>query len=423
MIKRLFPQSSNTDERNAVYVVFETVWTAAFSIIVTFSSIYAIRLGASNTEIGLLTSLPALLTILISIPTGKFLESRPKPSRWTFSSLFTQRIMYLSLAVVPWIPFLVDMQGTAVVVLIILASIPGQIYNIGIWPYYMNIIPPERRAAVFSTQSIITSLIVGTGTVLVGLFLESNTFPTNYQVVITIGILVSMISFYCFSQIQEPTSHSEGASPSKLDLGTSGPKNLRSLLHMRSDFGRIIFNQVFQYIGVWTATPLITIYTIKILQASDSWVGMNTSIIFFCQLIGWIIARRLIDLKGEIVILRKTAAFPVLQTLFIGLSTSLIPILLANGLHGLLAPSYSLSHNNVLLKSIPSGKEHEGIAMYATINRIGIFICPFIGLALAEWVGDIRVVILACGILSLLGSLSFSVWPVLLNTNQVDGLN
>jgi MFS-type transporter involved in bile tolerance (Atg22 family) len=419
VVKQLLLQSSNTDQRNAAYVVFETVWTAAFSIIVTFSTIYAIRLGATNTEVGLLTSMPALLTILISIPMGKFLESRPKPSRWTFASLFTQRIVYLSLALVPWIPFLEDRQGTAVVVLIILASIPGQIFNIGIWPYYMNIISPNRRAAVFSTQSIITSLVVGTGTVLVGLFLESKTFPSNYQVMITIGILVSMTSFYCFSQVKEPARNTELASATVPDQGTVSPKNLRSLLHMHSDYGRIIFNQVFQYIGVWTATPLITIYTIKILQASDSWVGKNTSIIFFCQLIGWLIARRLIGLKGETVILKRTAAFPVFQTLLIGLSTSLTPILFANGLHGLLAPSYSLSHNNVLLKSIPAGKEHEGIAMYATINRIGIFICPFIGLALAEWIGDIRVVILACGILSLLGSLSFSIWPVSLNANKV----
>jgi hypothetical protein len=89
-----------------------------------------------------------------------------------------------------------------------------------------------------------------------------------------------------------------------------------------------------------------------------------------------------------------------------------LPILFVSAFYGLVHPSYALSHNNSLLKTFPPGKEHEGIAVYNTINRIGIVICPIIGVALAEWIGDVRVVLIICGVISLLGSLSFHIWPV-----------
>jgi hypothetical protein len=409
-MKRLVPDLSDTNQRNAFFLVFETTWAGVFAVVVSFGSVYAIRLGASNNEVGLLTSIPALLAILISLPLGNLLARRTRPERWTFFSLFMQRASYLLLVAVPFVPLLANNQGTIVVALIILISIPAQIYNIGIWAFYMKIIPTSRWVGIFSSQSFITALVVGIGTALVGSALGLLPFPSNYQTMITVGVFISMASFFCFAQVRAPVKNDDSIEPTEQAEETK--VSLRSLIHLKSDYGRVILNQVFQYLGIWTATSLITIYTIKILQAPDSWVGLNTSVLLFCQLAGWIIARRVIKHWGEPAILKNTATFPVFQTLLVGLSPSLTPIMLANGLHGLLHPSYSLSHNNLLLKSIPPGKEHEGIALYTTINRIGMFICPLLGLALVKWVGNIRIVIVACGILSLLGSLAFVIWPV-----------
>ncbi len=411
-MKKYLPDFSDVYQRNAFFLVFETAWAGVFAVVVAFGSVYAIRLGATNSEIGLLTSMPALLAILISLPLGNFISRRAKPERWTFGSLFMQRAGYLLLVLVPFITFLAGRQGTAVVALIILISIPGQVYNIGIWAYYMKIIPSTRWVGIFSAQSFTTALVVGIGTAVVGSALGLLPFPVNYQTMITVGVMISMISFFCFSQAKVSPNKGKDDGISPMDKEDDTPISLRSLIHLKSDYGRVILNQVLQYLGIWTATSLITIYTIKTLQASDAWIGVNASVLLFCQLVGWIIARWVIKHWGEPTILRNSATFPIFQTLLIGLSPSLTPIMLANGLDGLLHPTYSLSHNNLLLKSIPSGKEHEGIALFSTINCIGMFICPLLGLALAKWVGNIRIVIVACGIVSLLGSLSFVSWPV-----------
>lgn len=407
-------QSVSLEKHNAVFITFEVVWSGVFAIVSSFVPIYAIHLGATNTEIGLLTSVPALLTILVSIPAARFLEKLTNPTHWTFGSLFVHRTGYLLLVLVPLAYVFRDHQGIAVVAIIAVSSVPLLIYNIGIWPFYIRVIRPEQRATLFSTQHILSNIVTGSGVFLVGFLLDVFVFPINYQVMIAAGVILSLLSLYCFNQVRVPSPFETEQQKDKQSNKTNHQANsLRMLLNLRTDYGRAVFNQVFQYIGIWAATPLMTIYTVKILSASNSWVGLNSSILFFGQIAGWLIARKMIQRFGEPQSLKWTSQLPVLQPLLIGLSPALTPILFITALNGILHPSYSLSHNNILLKTLPTGREHEGIAVYNTINRLGVFICPIIGVAIAEWIGDVRVVLLACGLISLLGSLSFHIWPIL----------
>lgn len=401
------------EKRNAIYITIEVVWTGVFTVVSSFVPIYAIHLGATNAEVGLLSSLPALLTILVSIPAARFLEKRPNPTRWTFGSLLFHRIGYLLLALIPAASFLRGCQGIALVTLVAVFSVPHLIYNIGIWPFYIRVIRPERRAVLFSTQHILSNLVTGSGVFLVGFLLDQFVFPINYQVMIAAGVLISLFSLYCFKQVSVPSfSESERQEGNPGDRMAGKFTSLRKLLSLRTDYGRAIFNQVFQYIGIWAATPLMTIYTVKTLAASNSWVGLNNSILFFGQIAGWLVARKLIQRFGEPLSLKWTSQLPVLQPLLMGLSPALTPILFITALHGILHPSYSLSHNNVLLRTLPPGREHEGIAVYNTFNRLGMFICPIIGVAAAEWIGEVRIVLIVCGLISLAGSLSFHIWPI-----------
>src|SRR5689334_7269362 len=89
---------ADDDQKNALFIIVEVIWSGAFAIVSSFMSIFAIRLGATNTEIGLLTSIPALLTILVSFSAARFLQRRQNPLRWTFGSLVLFRGSYLLLA-------------------------------------------------------------------------------------------------------------------------------------------------------------------------------------------------------------------------------------------------------------------------------------------------------------------------------------
>ena len=62
----------NQDDRNALFLVVEVFFAAVLGAAATFNAAFALRLGATNEDIGLLTSLPALLAVVISIPAGRF---------------------------------------------------------------------------------------------------------------------------------------------------------------------------------------------------------------------------------------------------------------------------------------------------------------------------------------------------------------
>ena len=99
MLKRyLHIDLSQTDDRNALFLVVEIFWAAILSSATAFNGILVLRLGASNADIGLLNSIPALLAVAISIPFGRFLQARAQKKPWILWSLAINRTGYLLLA-------------------------------------------------------------------------------------------------------------------------------------------------------------------------------------------------------------------------------------------------------------------------------------------------------------------------------------
>src|SRR5512138_134841 len=86
---------SKTDDRNAWYLVVELFWASILGSVATFNAAYAIRLGADNFQVSLLSSIPALLAVLVSYPAGQFLERRSRRMPWILGSLFAYRASFL----------------------------------------------------------------------------------------------------------------------------------------------------------------------------------------------------------------------------------------------------------------------------------------------------------------------------------------
>ncbi len=192
------------------------------------------------------------------------------------------------------------------------------------------------------------------------------------------------------------------------------------MINFRSDFGRVVLNQFMQYFGIWAATPVTIIYIINHLNASDAWFGLYNSLMFWGLLAGWIVARIIVKRFGEPQTLKWSAHIPPLHPLLIGLSTSLTPILFINLIFGLVSPVYSLSHNNCLLKAFPPGQEHLAMGVYSTINQLGIFSFSLLGVFALSYTDNIRMVLIVCGLISLIGSFFFHFFPVKPKVESID---
>src|SRR6476469_3003184 len=84
------PPQSTTD-KNIRRLYLEIMFASVLGAIITFNSAFAIRLKASNELVALLTSAPALIAAIGSIPSARFLSQRINRKLWLFGSLFLLR--------------------------------------------------------------------------------------------------------------------------------------------------------------------------------------------------------------------------------------------------------------------------------------------------------------------------------------------
>ena len=410
---RIIPKIDLTDTptRNAYYLVVEIFWAAILAAAASFNGAYAIRLGAANVEVGLLSSLPALLALLVSIPAGQFLQARSRRKPWIVSALFLNRIGYLMVALVPLLKFAGIPHGTMVVWILSIASAGAHFFNVGFIPMLAEVTPEERRATVFSARNIVYNAFLSVCTLLFGLLLNGMEFPTNYQIMYVIGFVSSCLSTYFLIKIDAPDATSMTKTQGFSQAIQIQVKTLREAFSDHPEFIRITRNTFFYGVGLWLASPIYILYYVKTLNADDAWIGIQGTILSVTTLIGYAVWRSLIKRWGEPAILKRIILTAGLYPVFAGLFPSLDLILVIVAIYGLLVPGINLSHFNTLLKVTPESNRPGYTALYITITNLGAFICPLIGVAIANWIGSGPALIIF-GILSIVGSSSFWFSPV-----------
>src|SRR5690606_19927953 len=113
---------------NPLNLYRDIAWYGVLSgVTLTFNSIFALRLGASNLMVGLLTSLPALINVLFQIPAARLIErERDRRRLLLVSGLF----MRLPVFLVALVPVLRAWQAEAMVYITALGTIPAAVGNV-----------------------------------------------------------------------------------------------------------------------------------------------------------------------------------------------------------------------------------------------------------------------------------------------------
>lgn len=416
LLRRVFRINlADTTDRNSYFLVVELFWAAILGSAATFNAAFAIRLGAENFVVGMLTSIPALVAILVSIPSGRFLERREKRTPWVLGSLLIYRVGFLLAAIVPWINIPGVPQGLLLVIILVILTAPAYFFNVGWIPLLADIVPEDRRLSVFTGRNIVNSITVSIFGFLFGQWLSWARFPENYQIMYLVGFVCSMISMVYLFRLKVPDSISKAPKPkSEQAPGTIKGllKTTREALTRYPQFLAINRNTFLHGIGVWLASPLYVLYFVRVLDAPDSWLGLNGTVAAIGTIVGFSFWRWIMPRWGESQTLKWTILLVGLYPAIVGITPSLTLILFLSVINGLIVPGVNLSHFNILLKTIPAESRPSYTAIYVTLTSIGAFICPLIGVELANLFG-IGPTLLFAGLLSVVGSLSFLLWPVI----------
>ncbi len=397
---------------NSWYLVVEVFWASIYASGLSFGGAYAIRLGASNSQVALLSSIPALAAAFLLLPFGHFQQSRARPSRWVLMSLLLARVGTLLYVLVPWIHLGGLTVGALFVVFFLLLTVPNNFFNLGFVPFLAQALPERQRADTFAARNVLAGAVVSVCTYLLGLWLVSAAFPGNYQAMFFFGLLTGILSCWYLWKVKVSEAP-PGAAETVPDWRTFFKEWLtffKASWKVRP-FVQITINTFLYAMGMWAAGPLLLLYFVRTLGATDAWIGLLASVTNLSAIFGYLFWQRVIRRVGEGKTLRWTIIAMGLYPLLAGAIPSLTAILLVAALNGIFTAGVNLTHLNTFLTAIPEGERHNYTALHQTLMNIGAFICPTVGILLANQVG-FAPVLMGCGLLAILGGFSFWIWPV-----------
>lgn len=388
------------DAQNAWNLYGDIAWWGILNgTVTTFLSVFAIRLGGSDTHVGLLSALPALVAVVFSMPGSRMVEQETKPLRVLLVSGTLNRAGYLAIALVPF--FLFAHPADAVVVLVGLLSIPGAVGAVAFTTMFAGAVKPEHRAHVVSLRNVWVGITSTAVALAGGKMLDLIVFPVNFQILFVLSFAASMVSVWHLSRIRMPTLSARR--PAQVQV----PQGLVSVFRLiQSDrgFSTFAFVSFLFQCGMYFTSPLNSIYWVRNLNASDGWVGVintagSATTILLYPFWGWLTARR-----GNRLVMILTTAGMAAYPFCLALAPSVEWAVAVSMWGGVVSSGQALSFFNGLLEACPRRNASAYIAAYSALVGVAAFVSPILSTSMTEVIGIQTVLFFGAGI-RLLGSI------------------
>ena len=392
--------------RNLRSLYLDTVWFGILSgLASTYVAVFALRLGATTGQVGWLTALPALVNIVWLIPAARLLERQRRPMPIIIATGVLQRVGYLAMVAVP---LLAAGQVTALIILATLIAVPTAVINTAITALIPGLVSPERRGSAVSVRWLLLATAETAAALIGGQLLGLMPVPLNYQVVIGVGTLLSLVSVRYLRRIRVPdTVLARPAVPK----GKAGRRSLRgTLAGVLAQRGFVHYTAaafVF-YWGIYLPAALWSILRVRELGASDGWIGLIATVNSVSIIAGYLYWGKVGARRGDrwLLIVATSGV-----TLFVFL-TALVPtiewMIPTSILGGITWAGCNLALFNLMLSVCPSDRRPTYIALHTSLINVTAFAGPLLGAAMVAWTG-LRPVFVISAAFRLAGLLLF-VW-------------
>ena len=379
-----------------------------------FTNMYATRLGATATEIGLISSGPQFFAMLLLIP-ASLLASRSENSRRPveISALLTGAFYGLAASA----PF---MGPAAIPVLILFISLGNALQNVynSVWQnYFSTAVPVTRRNRAFSFRTSLTFLaamisVLSAGKVL-SLAADDLSRIRLYQICYALAFVAALVQFFLL--LLSP----EGERSAKNTQFKVLKRAFRQLLANKrfSVFAAIV---LFFHAGWYMGWPLFFLTQVHYCGADESWLSLTTVSGSLMQLLTVRKCSSLIERRGShtglIVGMLGLCFSPFFCLIAISMPAAVrMPTLLVlNMLVCATFPSFTMSLLHRLLAEIPQEDRNLNLAIFNT----GILAVNALMQMSAIWVYQLGgenlvgmiIAQLICGTLRVSGTLLYIFW-------------
>ena len=346
--------------------------SASDAAIFTYQTLYLLALGASDTQIGILSSISSLSGVFILLP-GAFLAERTGKRKEValISGGIVGRLTLLAMILVP-----IMFHGqTAVFVAITLTVLRDALNSMGL-PAWISLtadlVPLSWRGRYFGSRNFIMGVAAMGATLLFGEIITRADQLRGYQAAYAIALVFGAVSTFSFSRISEPVQKPQ-SSPKTVPINPN--YSLKgTLLGVRTHpaFLAYCLTSAIWNFSLNISGPFFAPFQVKTLGASATMVGIlaiasQVSSILTQQPFGRMAdrwgARRLVVLTGFLI--------PILPVtwIFIQEAWQGVPL---NVLGGALWAGYSLASFNFLLSITPENQRTRFSAIYQIVVGLSL---------------------------------------------------
>src|SRR4051812_44383659 len=133
--------------------------TVALNFSSNFFPIFAITiLGATNYQVGLISSLPPLMALLMTIPAAILINRAQTQKKLVALSVLLARLMFLLIIAVVYLPSN-SIHAWVFLTIIALMNIPNTVANVGWQAFISNLVDDSRRGAFFSDRNRLLTMV------------------------------------------------------------------------------------------------------------------------------------------------------------------------------------------------------------------------------------------------------------------------
>jgi MFS family permease len=349
-----------------------------------FLPVFLTYLGASNLQIGLLSTMPGITGLILAIPVGHFLQTRRNVVPWFSAARLLVLSCYALTGVIPF--FLPEEQViTAILVIWAFATLPQTMVAVAFSVVMNAVAGPNRRYELMSRRWSTLGLTTAITATVSGLLLDRMAFPLNYQVIFIGLSLGGLISYYFSSHIRLPDSELPQHVTKRLSKDTY--KDYANLIRKEPAFISFSLKRFVVLSGIALAAPLVPLYLVKVVQASNAWIGFINTSQTAVMLVGYFLWPRQSRLRGSRFVLLCTTFGVALYPALMGVTKAPQLIAVYAGLAGIFQAGLDLVFFDELMKTVPIQYSATFVSFAQSMQYLSTIASPMLGTFLAGQIG------------------------------------
>ena len=403
LIKPPSEEEQRLQKLNFRYVQIDAVGVSISNVAAPFLPVFLTRLGATNFQVGLLSSMPGVTGLLLAILVGRFLQSRRNIVPWYSLS---RLMVILCYALTGILTLLIAKEFVILATLAIwaFATIPQTALAVAFSVVMNSVAGPTGRYALLSRRWTIFGLTGVLGTFIVTRVIDLVDFPVNYAVMFLVLSLGGFLSFYFSRRISLPDQ------PQTVIENTRSPRqglqSVIDLLKANPAFLSFSLKRFVYFSAITLGAPIMPLFLVREVQATDGQIGTVNMTLTLIMLVGYFIwPRASLKRSGRFVLLATTlgaALYPALSA-----ATPRIElIILYAGIAGFFQGGLDLVFFDELMKTVPQEFSATFVSISQSMQYLSMILAPLLGTWAAGYIGLGGALWLSAG-LRLLGFLLF----------------